>query len=197
TKGMYKGVFTKPFFLASLGLFSGTFSGLLVNGNLIPISIELGLSKEMALISISIFASGNFAGRIFWGHIFDRIGFKSILLSLFGSTITAITLVFHSPALFILALIGLLGFFFGSNFVIYAAAISKYFGSESFASLYPICFLFYGLAGIIGPGMGGYLADLTGYYRIPLYINIAILAMTGIIILLNSKAFVNKPIEHG
>ncbi len=185
----YKEIFTKPFILLSLSLFSGTFSGLLINGNLLPISIELGLSKELALISISIFSAGNFVGRIIWGQIFDRTGYVSILLSLLGSTFSALLLIFPHPAWLVLGIIGLLGFFFGSNFVIYASSISKYFGTESFASLYPICFLFYGFAGIIGPGMGGFLADITGYYLIPLYANALILLLTTIFIAFNFKLF--------
>jgi OFA family oxalate/formate antiporter-like MFS transporter len=38
------------------------------------------------------------------------------------------------------------------------------FGVERFPRLYPLCFLGYGLAGLIAPGLGGRIADATGSY---------------------------------
>ena len=38
------------------------------------------------------------------------------------------------------------------------------YGHERVSSLYPIVFLGYGLAGIIGPAVGGAVQDLTGSY---------------------------------
>ena len=45
----------------------------------------------------------------------------------------------------------LIGFCFGANFVLYASAISRYFGTGAFPRLYPICFG-YGVAGVTARG---------------------------------------------
>ncbi|MFA7173169.1 MAG: MFS transporter [Kiritimatiellia bacterium] len=77
--------------------------------------------------------------------------------------------------------VALLGFGFGSNFVVYAATVSHFYGDASFPTLYPICFLASGLAGIIGPGLGGYLHGYTESYKAALYLSIGLLSFSGLI----------------
>uniref|UniRef100_A0A7C3HYY1 MFS transporter n=1 Tax=Gracilinema caldarium TaxID=215591 RepID=A0A7C3HYY1_9SPIR len=192
----YQGVFTKTFLLAFLGLFSGTFSGLLINGNLIPIALGFGFSMEQAVTAISLFSIGNAFGRIVWGQIFDHIGYKSIPLSLLSLILTSFCLLIPSPAWLLLIVIGLFGFSFGSNFVVYASAVSRYFGVDHFSSLYPVCFLSYGLAGIIGPGFGGLIADVTGSYTISIYVSILILGISFLIVTFNMNSFKNKKLPY-
>ena len=62
-----------PFFMALVvGIFSGTFAGLMVIGNLKPLGLWAGLSPAWATWTISVFAAGNVAGRIAWGRVADR-----------------------------------------------------------------------------------------------------------------------------
>lgn len=167
--------FSLPFIVSCLGIFAGTFAGLLINGNLAPLVMALGLSEVMIPLAISLFAAGNALGRITWGFLFDRFGYKCIPLSLAGFAIMVLALMVI-PALWIIPpIVCCFGFFFGANFVVYAASIARHFGDHVFSSLYPLCFLFYGFAGLVGPGLGGYLADLSGSYRMPLLVSVGIL----------------------
>lgn len=186
-------LFTRPFLICLLGMFAGTFSGLLVIGHLTPIVEEAGLSVERAALAVSIFAAGNAAGRILWGFLFDRIGYRSIPASLgwFAAALLLISCTHHVGI--ILACAAGLGFGFGSNFVIYASSLSSYFDVASFPRLYPICFLGYGLAGITGPGIGGYLADTTGSYHTAIYLSIGLLAVAVWITGAGLKAFHTSP----
>jgi len=184
---------SSPFLLNVLGIFVGTFAGLLVVGNLSPMTINVGFSEEMAAQAVSVFAIGNAIGRVSWGHFFDKIDFKTIPLSLGGFAIFLLLLhLLSSFGIPYLILTGFLGFSFGGNFVIYASSISRYFGTDSFPHLYPICFLGYGLAGIIGPGTGGFIADTTGSYTIALYISIIMLATAAVITGFGLKVFDEK-----
>jgi MFS transporter, OFA family, oxalate/formate antiporter len=196
-------LFTAPFGIMLLGMFAGTFAGLLTVGNLIPLMIESGLSHESAVVAISIFAVGNTLGRIAWGHIFDYVNYKSIPLSLTSFALALMLLLLPLPALFLYLIVGLLGFSFGANFVIYASSISHYFGSTLFPRLYPICFLAYGLAGIIGPGAGGYLFDQTGSFLMAILLSFIIIAGAGLLSFIklpifeeNRLTFSNKIIEN-
>ncbi|MGC9313432.1 MAG: MFS transporter, partial [Sediminispirochaetaceae bacterium] len=184
-----KDITSPQFLLITAGLFSGTFAGLLVIGNLVPIVRASGLSAGEAVAAVSIFAAGNAAGRITWGHIFDRFGFSSIPASLIllGSCIAALFL--YIPAWSILILIGLIGFGFGGCFVIYASAVSRYFGVEAFPLLYPLNFLGYGAAGIIGPVIGGGLADITGSFDSALALSVMVLAAAGVVTTWGLKFF--------
>lgn len=166
---------TAPFVVSTIGLFAGTFAGLLIIGHLTPIAEKAGLTLILAAQSVSAFAVGNAIGRIVWGHWADRIGTKTIPLSLGG--FAAALIVFsmaHMPWLFLLTA-ALLGFVFGGNFVIYASTLSAYFGTDAFPRLYPYCFLGYGIAGITGPPLGGFLAERTGSYLTPLIVSLIIL----------------------
>ncbi len=170
-----------PFLLAAYGLFSGTFAGLLVIGNLTPMAIVKGLSMAAAAQSVSAFAIGNAAGRILWGHWFDRVSYASIPLSLAGLGAALILFgVVSSPALFIFSA-GLLGFGFGANFVVYASTLSAYFGLKAFPRLYPIAFLGYGVAGITGPAIGGMLAERTGEYGAALGLSLAVVLLATLV----------------
>lgn len=175
----HREVLTAPFGICAMGIFAGTFAGLLINGNLAPLTAAAGFTPDLASRSISLFAVGNASGRIAWGWLFDRLEYRSIPLSLTGFSLGILFLIIQPSELSFPITIGMLGFFFGANFVVYAAAVARTFGEIHFSTLYPLCFLSYGFAGLIGPGIGGYLADLTGSYIIPLFISATILALAG------------------
>lgn len=176
-----------PFGINTLGMFAGTFAGLLIIGNLSPLAIKAGLSQKQAVFMISIFAIGNAIGRVTWGQLFDKLGYKSIPLSLGSFAVFCTIFLLPLPEMFLFVSVALMGFGFGANFVVYASSISGYFGVDAFAKLYPICFLAYGVAGIIGPGTGGYIADTTGSYNMALYISIAIVTVATILTSLGLK----------
>ena len=171
----YAAVFTAPFIILTLGMFAGTFAGLLIIGNLSPIMLKLGLTKSEAIFAISLFAVGNAIGRVSWGYAFDYLGYKSIPAYLLAYALFSIMLLLPLGNKLVLLTVALLGFGFGANFVLYASTVTRQFGIESFPNLYPICFLSYGLAGITGPGVGGRIADYTGSYNTALYISIGII----------------------
>ncbi len=170
-------IFNLPFGINTLGMFAGTFAGLLIIGNLTPIVIKAGLSQAQAVVMISVFAIGNAIGRVTWGQIYDKLGNRAIPLSLGSFAIFCTLFLLPLPQVFMFISVALMGFGFGANFVVYASAISGYFGVEAFARLYPLCFLAYGIAGITGPGAGGFIADQTGSYDVALYISIAIVTV--------------------
>lgn len=60
--------------------------------------------------------------------------------------------------------------------MVYAGAISKLFGAKNFVKLYPVCFLGYGFAGLVGPAIGGYLAELSGSFTAALWLSTVIVA---------------------
>ena len=153
------------FLLLTFGIFAGTFAGLLTIGNLKRIITGSGLSGEVATWAISIFAVGNAAGRVVWGQAHDRLGSrKTVLLSLLVLAISLVPLLFNLPAPVALGTVLLIGAGFGACFVVYASSMVEHFGSHLFPRLYPICFLGYGLAGITGPPVAGWLKTATGSF---------------------------------
>jgi len=158
-------IFSREFGFLLLGLFAATFAGLLTVGNLKPILLSVGLSSKLTTLGIALFAVGNAAGRIIWGQIHDRLGSRStVLYSLVFLGITLIPLLLELPAHLLLTIVTIIGSGFGAAFVVYASSMVENFGTTLFPRLYPVCFLGYGVAGIIGPGTGGLIKDLSGSF---------------------------------
>lgn len=174
---------SKPMRLNLLGMFAGTFAGLLVIGNLTPYVISKGISENRAVMAVMLFSVGNSFGRVVWGHVFDRLGQVSIPLSLGLFSVVGAVMVFPLPLPVLFVALLLLGIAFGANFVLYAGAISQVFGLSNFSRLYPICFLAYGIAGLIAPGVGGWIVDTTGSYEIALYLCIVLVSLACVLIL--------------
>ncbi len=185
-------IFSRALGFTSLGMFAGTFAGLLIIGNLTPLAMEAGLAEQHAVLSVSVFAAGNALGRIAWGHAFDRLGYKSIPISLISFGFAAAILLLPLPEWAFLLIIGFLGFGFGANFVLYASALSRHFGTELFPRLYPLCFLAYGVAGLIGPAVGGFLTDKTNSYDLAIYICIALVLGIGALLTAKLSVFIDR-----
>lgn len=186
-----------PFFLAmAVGIFSGTFAGLMVIGNLQPLALSSGVSTGVAAVAVSMFAVGNASGRITWGWVSDRLGDRTVVASL-GAL--AVTLVLLGPMVGTpvgtVAVAGLVGFTFGACFVVYAARVAARYGADRIGGVYPLVFLAYGAAGILGPWLGGRLYDTTGSYGLPIAISIGVVlvGLVGSTVLLRrSGAFVAR-----
>ncbi len=146
------------------GMFAGTFGGLLVVGNLGPMGLAAGLPAKSAILAVQVFAAGNAAGRIGWGWLYDRFGRRVLPVSLLAILVAILALSAAETSGWFLALAAVAGFCFGACFVVYAAQTASVFGAARLASVYPIIFLAYGLAGLSGPATGGAVADRTGSF---------------------------------
>jgi len=159
------------------GMFSGTFAGLLVIGNLQPIALSRGISPAAASLRISAFALGNAAGRIAWGRFADVFGIRIVgrTLAFLAFSLTLLLLTCGSAMGFICAS-ALIGFGFGACFVIYATLIGSRYGLDQVSRVYPTVFLAYGISGIVGPYVGGWLFDITSSYAPAIAAGIGIVA---------------------
>ncbi|HOF17930.1 MAG TPA: MFS transporter, partial [Phycisphaerae bacterium] len=168
----------RVFWALALGMFAGTFAGLLVVGNLKPMAAAAGVAPWWAALAIGAFAVGNATGRITWGFLADRLGSRAIPLSL--AFLVAATLCLLGVRRWDLAFAGgamLVGFGFGACFVVYAAHVASRYGPDRVGTVYPPVFLAYGLAGIVGPAAGGFLLDLTGTPLAGLVLSAAVAAV--------------------
>lgn len=156
---------SRAFRILAPGLFCGTFAGLLVIGLFKPLGLAGGLPPEATTRALGGLAIGNVAGRLIWGWLYDRNGYRTIpvALALLAFAIGALRVSWHTPIAF-LAAGSLVGFGFGACFVLYAAQVAATYGVDQVGRLYPLLFLSYGVAGIVGPFSGGLLHDWTGGY---------------------------------
>ncbi|MGQ9779159.1 MAG: MFS transporter [Bacillota bacterium] len=154
----------RSFWSLVAGMFAGTFAGLLVIGNLKPIGLAAGVGAHVATLAVSLLALGNAAGRIAWGWLFDRFGWKTIPASLFLLGLAVLSLLWAGLGWLFPVAVVLIGFGFGAYFVVYAAQIAAAYGPEEVGRVYPLVFLAYGFSGIVGPFIGGWFFDLYRSY---------------------------------
>ncbi len=170
-----------------LGIFLGTFAGLLIIGNIRIIGAQQSISDHTLVVGISLFAVANFAGRLIWGFLSDHIGASlSVFLALLFQSISIIALniidLYDSTYLVLSILIG---FGFGGNFVLFAKETAQVFGLERLGIIYPYVFIGYAIAGIVGPLSGGVLYNITGAYFWGI-------SLAGFMSLLGSLLFLNQ-----
>ena len=89
----------------------------------------------------------------------------------------------------VLLTVFLIGAGFSACFVVYASAIVEVFGIELFTRLYPLCFLSYGLAALLGPPLGGWIADSTGSYASGVWTSVILIGIAFTIIFFGSKKY--------
>ncbi len=108
------------------------------------------------------YALFNGLGRIIWGWASDYLGRRralALMSALQGVMMVSLFWVGGTEwGLYIAATI--IGFNFGGNFALFPAATADLFGNKSVGTNYPYVFLAYGLGGIIGPQLGGWMKDL-------------------------------------
>lgn len=114
---------------------------------------------------VGILAIFNALGRIFWGKVSDWIDRPRAMMMMFlaqGMAFMILVSVESHIAVFIAS--AWVGLNFGGNFALFPSATSDYFGSKNFGVNYGWIFTAYGVAGILGPVVGGVLFDATGQY---------------------------------
>jgi OFA family oxalate/formate antiporter-like MFS transporter len=150
-----------PFLMLFIGIFLGTFSGLLIIGNLKLIGEHNIISNHSLILGISLFAVANFLGRLIWGLLSDF--FSATLTIFFALMLQSVSIILlniillNNTSYLILSVV--IGFTFGANFVLFAKKTAQIFGLANLGKVYPYVFLGYAIAGIAGPLSGGLLFD--------------------------------------
>jgi len=129
-------------------------------------------------------------GRIIWGSLSDKLGRRNsiaIMTALQGLMMIAFYFVGGREwGLYFGAAI--IGFNFGGNFALFPAATADYFGNKNVGTNYPWVFMAYGLGGVVGPILGGYMGDVRAWMWAFIPAGIACLVMAAVSLALRPPA---------
>jgi MFS transporter, OFA family, oxalate/formate antiporter len=162
---------TAQFYLILLTFAFSAMAGLMTIGIIKLFGIDAlqagGLSAERAA-PIAATAAGVFlalfngAGRITWGIVSDRVGWRRSAVAMCVMQGAAMLVFFWLGQTTALLFLGaaLIGFNFGGNFALFPVATAETFGAKNVGKNYGWVFLAYGMAGIVGPIMAGYFKDM-------------------------------------
>jgi MFS transporter, OFA family, oxalate/formate antiporter len=163
---------TPTFYLMWVGYALGCSAGLMVISQLVPFAKSVGIAAAaLSTMTLVVGAFGNASGRILSGWMSDKLGRINVLRAMIGISMIAM------PALY--AVGGNVGFLYLMVFVVYwcfgtqlsvnGAAASDYWGTKNAGINYGLLFTAWGVAGIIGPRIGGVLYDKYHNYQAAFY----------------------------
>ena len=183
-------VTTPQFWFLYLAYFCGCFAGLMVIGHIAGHGRDAGLEPMQAAFAVSTLAICNAATRILIGALADRIGTKVSFIGIFGLQVAAMFLLYPagSSAVWLAVVAALIGWNYGAMFTLFPATCLQYYGPTAQGSNYGLLFTAFGLAGFLGPLVGGMLKDSTGSYSAPFIVG-GITVIVSVII----TAFIRPP----
>ncbi len=130
-----------------------------------PLELEFGWERATTQWAFSVALATFAVAMIPAGRLQDRIGPRKV--AMIGGVLLGLS--FLLRALLVTAdlpwaLYLTHGLNFGGNFALFPSATSDYFGTRHFGINYGWIFTAYGVAGILGPVVGGVMFDATGQY---------------------------------
>lgn len=166
---------TSAFYFMWLAYALGCSAGLMVISQLIPFFKETLKTRvdaaSLAGTAFIVGAIGNAAGRILSGWMSDALGRLNVLRLLIGASAVGMLLlpVAGGNVAALYALIFAVYWCFGTQLSVNASTAADFWGTKNAGMNYGMLFTAYGVAGIIGPMIGGRLHDLYHNYTAAFY----------------------------
>jgi MFS transporter, OFA family, oxalate/formate antiporter len=145
----------------------GTTAGVMVISQLVPFVRASGHGSTVAAFAIIVGAVGNTGGRILSGWASDHIGRLRTLCIVLLVSAVAMPVLFlsrqHTVALYLA--LGVVYYCYGTQLSVYASTSADFYGTRYLGLNYGILILAWGIAGVIGPLIAGYVYVASGEYR--------------------------------
>jgi MFS transporter, OFA family, oxalate/formate antiporter len=142
----------------------------------------INIDAVFATSLVSLFALSNGVGRPIFGYLSDKFSPRNIMMISFLLMAIASLIIIQKP-IFPIYWLSFMIFWFclGGWMAIAPAATSHYFGTYDYTRCYGVLMLAYGIGGLSGPLLAGYIRTSTGSYM-GVFFPIFILAITGFLI---------------
>jgi OFA family oxalate/formate antiporter-like MFS transporter len=172
---------TPAMYLMWIAYALGTSAGLMVISQLVPFARSVGLAA-LGTTAIFVGAVGNASGRIFSGWMSDTLGRLNVLRLMIAISAVAMPILYQvggHGALF-LVMVYVVYWCYGTQLSVNASTTSDFWGTKNAGINYGILFTAWGVAGIIGPRIGGVLFDKYQNYQAAFY-TAAVLAVIALV----------------
>jgi MFS family permease len=159
------------FYLLYVQFICATMAGLMIISQMAKIvtlqfDAGAGISAETiattAVLSVSVLAIFNAAGRVVCGILSDLIGRSYTILLV--SAMQCVVMIFFSSFSGIAAFyIGaaFVGFNYGACMPVFAATAGDLWGMKNFGKNYALLYTAWGLSGVVGPMLGAFVVDMS------------------------------------
>jgi MFS transporter, OFA family, oxalate/formate antiporter len=189
---------TGNFYCLWLAYALGTSAGLMVISQLVPFAKSQGVSSDLlATMTLVVAACGNAGGRILSGWLSDTLGRLNVLRLMIAISIVAMPLLYKAGAnpTLLYVMVFVVYWCYGTQLSVNASATSDFWGTKNAGINYGLLFTAWGVAGIIGPRIGGQLFDKFKNYQTAFYTAAALSAIALVFALLARRPAVSAPKE--
>ena len=182
-------VATPTFYFMWIAYALGTSAGLMVISQLVPFAKSQGVSSDaLAYMGLVVGAVGNAGGRILSGWLSDALGRLNVLRLMILISAIAMPILYavgsNVPLLY--AAVFIVYWCYGTQLSVNGSATSDFWGTKNAGINYGILFTAWGVAGIVGPRIGGVLFDKYKNYQYAFY-TAAVLAVVALLCELMAK----------
>ncbi len=165
---------TPPAYFMWVAYALGTSAGLMVISQLVPFAKSKGVSVALAAVAIIIGAVGNASGRIFSGWMSDTLGRLNVLRLMIGISAVAMVILPRTGGIaaipvFLYLIVFIVYWCYGTQLSVNASTTSDFWGTKNAGINYGLLFTAWGVAGVIGPRIGGKLFDTYKNYDAAFY----------------------------
>jgi len=174
---------TPAFYFMWIAYALGASAGLMVISQLVPFAKSVHISSAaLATLTLVIGAAGNASGRILSGWMSDAVGRLNVLRLMIAVSMVSMPVLYlvggNVTGLYVAVFI--VYWCYGTQLSVNAAATADFFGAKNAGMNYGMLFTAWGVAGIIGPRIGGVLFDKYKNYQMAFY-TAAILAAVALV----------------
>lgn len=169
---------TRTFWALWIAYCLGTTAGTMVISQLVPFARAAGHTAAVAAFALTVGAIGSASGRVLSGLMSDHLGrLNTIRALLVVSALAMPTLyVFRENLVTFYALLWIVYYCYGTQLSVYASTSADFYGTKNVGFNYGLLLLAWGVAGILGPFLGGRVFVVTGEYRWAFFIGAAVSA---------------------
>ncbi|MFS0688794.1 OFA family MFS transporter [Sporosarcina sp. 179-K 8C2 HS] len=181
---------TKEFYLLWLMFALSSSAGLMIIGNIATIA-KLQANLEAGFYLVGLLALFNAVGRPAAGILSDKIGRVPTMMIIFAlQGVNMALFATYSTPLTIAIGTAIAGIGYGSILALFPSTAADFYGMKNFGANYGVLYTAWGISGLIGPIIAGFVVDKTGSYD-GAYMISAILLVVALGI-----AFITKPVKE-
>ncbi len=174
---------TPTFYFMWVAYALGCSAGLMVISQLVPFAKSVGIpTTSLAAMGLVVGAVGNAAGRILSGAMSDFMGRINVLRLMIGISMVAMPILYlvGGNVALLFAVVFVVYWCYGTQLSVNGSACADFWGTKNAGINYGMLFTAWGVAGIIGPRIGGVLYGKYHDYKAAFY-TAAVLAAVALV----------------
>jgi OFA family oxalate/formate antiporter-like MFS transporter len=157
---------TPQFYLLWVMYLLAATAGLMLIAHLPSIAVVQADWKTAGFMLVVILSIFNALGRLGAGALSDKVGRTRAMMIIFMvQAVNMFLFAFYSSIPVLIIGSAIAGIAYGAVFSLFPTTTAEYFGMRNLGVNYGMIFTGWGVAGVVGPMLGGMVADKTGSYN--------------------------------